>query len=152
MSSQPPSQPPEGQSVPHPSEPGQRLAEQLQRLSEVVETITYRLLELEDRIADQEQCLKVLVEREPRGSAASVEAQGRLDVTEARLVRIESVLSVVSASAASDHLSVVGGSGAVEDIDGPFPEEPEQRFLDELEIGAEGAERQAEPPPGFLTA
>lgn len=169
MSSQPPNQP----QFPRPAEPSaqdsQRLADQLHALSQVVETITYRLLDLEERAAVQEQGLQQLIAEgvagSPAESAAAREAQIRLDDTEERLLRLESVLAGAS-SATAGHLSLVAsdagpqpdtgawtrGTQAAVDIDGPFLEEPEQPFLDELEPDREPAEEHSEPPPGYLTA
>ena len=170
MSSQPSSQAfaaqlPEGQLSAGASE---RMAQQLQMLSEVVETITYRLLELEERLADQDQRLQAHVEQGPSGADASAEAQHRLDDTEERLGRLESLLhGVGGAPVASTRLSVVGRPAAAvargpaetqdeagpQDIDGPFPEEPEQPFLDDLEAGQDGGQDHGgELPPDFLTA
>ena len=43
----------------------QRLADQLQTLSEVAETLTFRLLELEERLAAQELKVQSLLEDHP---------------------------------------------------------------------------------------
>jgi hypothetical protein len=144
----------------------ERIAEQLQMISEVVETITYRLLELEERLADQDRRLEVLVQQEPRGGDASAEAQHRLDDTEERLGRLESLLSDVGAPLACTRLSVVGraasaleagpsgmqGEAGEQDIDGPFPEEPEQPFLDDHDVDQDAAQGRGELPSSFLTA
>ncbi len=153
------------------AEPCQRLAEQLHTLSHVVETITYRLLDLEERVAAQAQRLQALVEEGPPGSAlasaASAQAQVRLDDTENRLLRLESMLSGVGDNASSGRLSLVGSprsapldaragddgeESCAQDIDGPFPEEPEQPFLDDFEDVAEDAEAVGGRPQDFLTA
>ncbi|NDC15538.1 MAG: hypothetical protein EBZ76_10335 [Synechococcaceae bacterium WB9_2_170] len=66
-----------------------RLADQLQMLSQVAETLTFRLLDLEERLAGQELQLK-------GGSAGSDLITGgtelRLAETEGRLTRLESLL------------------------------------------------------------
>jgi hypothetical protein len=116
---------------------GQRLAQQLQTLSQVVETLTYRLLELEERLTVQDQRLQEFSEAGRPELAISAAAHGRLEDTEERLQRIESLLT---------------GTAEVHDIDGPFPEEPEQPFLDELEAVAEPTARHGSDFRGFLTA
>lgn len=170
MSSQPPIQAPGPRLVQTPGPDCRRLAEQLHTLSEVVETITYRLLDLEERLVALGGRLQALEEEgspaATNTSAADAEAQARLQDTETRLIRIESMLLGDSDSVSASHLSVVaapraakiesspvdGGPAGVRDIDGPFPEEPEQAFLDELESGAASAEEDGDGPPGFLTA
>lgn len=130
-----------------------RLADQLNTLSEVVETITYRLLELEERLAAQDLCLRDLFEEGSSQPPRPAALEFRLDDTEERLLRIEAMLTGIGQvdTHAGEHSGVDGSSaspwsqGATgdradareTDLDGPFPEEPEQRFLDELdgEIG-----------------
>ena len=68
----------------------QRLADQLQTLSEVAEAITFRLLELEERLAAQELRLEPLLEGQAGSQGAlSDETELRLDDTEDRLARLE---------------------------------------------------------------
>jgi hypothetical protein len=148
---------------------GQRLADQLQVLSQVVETITYRLLDLEEQALGLQRRLQGLSEAAEDGPpqpAVSAEARQRLDDTEERLLRIESMLSRAAGTAVGGHLSVVETSGPAAsvkaigdpapsgalDIDGPFPEEPEQPFLDDLPVGAEQGPDDDDGEPGFLTA
>ena len=131
-----------------PSEPSrpegqERLAEQLNTLSQVVETITYRLLELEERLALQESHLHDL--KQTVGSQQlSDGAELRFDDTEERLGRLESLLnglgSLPAAAGTPRHLQPVTGGAAsygvpAEEpcIDGPFLEEPEQPFMDEVQ-------------------
>lgn len=102
-----------------------RLAAQLSTLTEVVETITYRLLELEEALSVQQAGLEALAEREQDNLSPLLEETGeRLDDTEERLSRIESVLHPAEVA------SLVERSG-VGPIDAPFPDEQEQPFMDE---------------------
>ncbi|MCP9929123.1 hypothetical protein [Cyanobium sp. CH-040] len=132
-----------------PADASRRLADQLNTLSEVVETITYRLLELEERLAAQDLRLRALCEESAMDSPRPAAVEFRLDDTEERLLRIEAMLTGIaqSGTAAEDSRGfgagsvstwrqLGSGSGAVtgeNDLDGPFPEDPEQPFLDELE-------------------
>lgn len=136
-----------------PADASRRLADQLNTLSEVVETITYRLLELEERLAAQDLRLRDLCEEGSAQPPRPAALEFRLDDTEERLLRIEAMLTGIAQvePRAGEHSGVDGNSaspwnqGAAgdradageTDLDGPFPEEPEQRFLDELdgEIG-----------------
>jgi hypothetical protein len=134
-----------------------------------VETITYRLIDLEEQVLALHQRLQELTEAAAGDTsqlAGSAEVEHRLDDTEERLLRIESMLSRAATATAGSHLSVVdssmspgpaapstdpGPSGAL-DIDGPFPEEPEQPFLDDLQLGPDDAAAEADGEHGFLTA
>ncbi|MGB5134383.1 MAG: hypothetical protein WBN89_04335 [Prochlorococcaceae cyanobacterium] len=136
-----------------PADASRRLADQLNTLSEVVETITYRLLELEERLTAQDQRLRDLSEEGSSQPPRPAALEFRLDDTEERLLRIEAMLTGIGhvETRAEEHSGVAGNSaspwnqGATgdradageADLDGPFPEELEQRFLDELdgEIG-----------------
>ena len=121
----------------------ERVAEQLQTLSQVVETITYRLLELEERLAGQESRMQDLHQQAGRSIQLSDGAEQRCDDTEERLVRLELLLNGMDASSSappSRHLQPVqsGRDGGLDGeerdtIDGPFLEEPEQPFMDDLE-------------------
>jgi hypothetical protein len=71
----------------------ERLVDQLHTLSQVVETITYRLLELEERLIEQESQLQALDQRAGTSSQLSNGAELRFDATEERLVQLESLLN-----------------------------------------------------------
>lgn len=132
-----------------PSEPSrpesqERLAKQLNMLSQVVETITYRLLELEERLSLQESYLQDLQHQTVGSQQLSDGAELRFDDTEVRLGHLESLLnglgSMPAAAGAARHLQpVTGGAGSYgapaeePSIDGPFLEEPEQPFMDEVQ-------------------
>lgn len=124
----------------------QRLVEQLQQISEVSETLTYRLLELEERLADGERELAELREQ-AQGAVEMPEAvESWLEQTDERLARVEELLrrgdariSSGAASAARPLKAVspalsrpAASSLAGEEADpDPFPEEGEQAFLDD---------------------
>ena len=70
-----------------------RLADQLQVLSQVAETLTYRLLDLEERLAGQELQLQPFLQGGSLGSGLIAEGTDqRLAETEDRLSRLESLL------------------------------------------------------------
>jgi hypothetical protein len=123
-----------------------RLAEQLRTLSEMGETLTYRLLELEERLAAQELRLTPLLERQGGLDAAAAEdMELRLGDTEERLGRIEAVLNGIERPGAARHLQSLRPPAAPYRLSGPiqqelrpteeealFLEEEEQPFMDEL--------------------
>jgi hypothetical protein len=121
----------------------ERLAEQLHTLSEVVETITYRLLELEERLSEQESQLQALHHQAGASAQLSEGAELCFDDTEERLGRLESLLNGMApapSAGTSRHLQPVRGNHQIESepepqasIDGPFLEEPEQAFMDDLQ-------------------
>ncbi len=138
-------------SQPQPLAWSSRLADQLQVLSEVAESLTYRLLDLEERLAVQEQHL--LEQAEAGDSPLAEEMEQRLLDTEDRLARIEGLLTAGEASSAlrpgqplrlaSAHSPVgspprvrqAGVSAAAEvriPQEDPFLDEGEQPFMDEL--------------------
>ena len=75
-----------------PADAGDRLAQQLQALSQVLETLTYRLLELEEMVALQEQSVRAL-QQQGSAAASSNAAALRMDDTEQRLSNLESLLA-----------------------------------------------------------
>ncbi|MFY8148976.1 MAG: hypothetical protein ACOVNL_07130 [Prochlorococcaceae cyanobacterium] len=92
------------------ADPTLRLAEQLQALSLVTETLTYRLLDLEERLAAQEVHSRQTLEAEQGAVLQAAEAtELRLLETEDRLARLEAVLSEGTTAAPSEP---------------PIPEEP----------------------------
>lgn len=92
-----------------------RLAEQLHVLSELTETLTYRLLELEERLASQELRVRPLLDAvggDPAEAAVlQEEMELRLEDTEVRLCRLEGVLSGLE-TPASGSLVTSGSSEA----------------------------------------
>ena len=122
-------------SQPHPIG-SQRLADQLQALSVLAESLTIRLLELEERLLAQEQRTQPGADLE-----SQQELELRLDETDQRLLRIEALLHDLEPPAPASHLQEVprpGGlppqrPGQVDKRDAEiFPEEGEQPFMDEL--------------------
>jgi uncharacterized protein YhaN len=136
-------------SVPLPADSTLRLADQLQVLSQVAESLTYRLLELEERLERQEQViaerLAVAVDREAEQGDAMDQ---RLDDTEERLAGIEAALQGLDRPGGSRHLQAVYPPALQQELpvarhapesiddpsedDHPFPDEGEQPFMDEL--------------------
>ena len=151
MSLQSPTPSPLRLPTPPTPEASQRLAQQLHTLSQVVETLTYRLLELEERLSVQDRRLQELAETPQPDLGMAVAAQGRLEETEERLKRVEALLNGIEPSTVSP-AGPAGRAAEVHDIDGPFAEEPEQPFLDELEAGHEPPAGPARDYRGFLTA
>ncbi|TVS06840.1 MAG: hypothetical protein EA413_02785 [Cyanobium sp. PLM2.Bin73] len=150
MSLQSPTPSPLRLPTPPAPEASQRLAQQLHTLSQVVETLTYRLLELEDRLSVQDRHLQDLAEAAQPDLGMAAAAQGRLKDTEERLKRVEGLLTGIEPATVSP-AGPAGRAAGVHDIDGQFPEEPEQPFLDELEAGPEPPARPARDYRGFLT-
>jgi uncharacterized coiled-coil protein SlyX len=133
-----------------PVEAGQRLGEQLHALSRVAETLTYRLLDLEERLAAQEQMLGSLIGPANRSDPGQVERiDQRLAETEARLAHMEELLAGAEPLSSSRHLQALPSTLPSADRRGdgpgisdhllseeafnadPFPEEGEQLFMDE---------------------
>lgn len=120
-----------------------RLADQMRVLSELTETLTYRLLELEEKLAVSEESLRPFREAEP--PCVDEEMESRLLATEEKLDRIESMLKMVDRPGSTRHLLALHVPAFQQE---PFPlqlghdplgesepfldEEGEQRFMDEL--------------------
>jgi hypothetical protein len=110
--------------APSGGDPAGRLASQLNTVTEVVETLTFRLLELEERMAAQDLRLQPLLESgQSSADPFHEETELRLEDTEDRLRRLEAVLNGLEGGSAARHL---------QPLDNPFPEEGEQPFMDEL--------------------
>jgi hypothetical protein len=133
-----------------PSIPLARLADQLHGLSRLAETLTIRLLELEERLQAQQERMDPILEAAQSSDPAQAEVLDlRLEETEQRLAQLESLLqggatlrAVPSFGSRARHEhppfgadgAAVAGFGAEEsgemELD-PFPEEGEQPFMDE---------------------
>jgi hypothetical protein len=115
----------------------QRLADQLRTLSEVAETLTFRLLELEERLAAQELKIQPLLEDQSASQGLIAEdTELRLGDTEDRLARLEGLLSGLESPGASRHLQPVQLPPQDTFLDESlqeesFLDEEEQPFLDE---------------------
>ena len=126
-----------------------RLADQIQRLSELMETLTYRMLELEERLVIQEERIAAQDRLEGASGEAAAVLERRLEESTERLLRIESVLAgfdpgMAGSGRAIGRLQVLGSS-AVQDShewpdpdpqegnpeQDPFFDEGEQPFMDE---------------------
>lgn len=117
-----------------------RLSEQMQALSLVSETLTLRLLDLEERLAALEGQLEGLMQHQ--SSPSSTDSAELLTATEERIARLEDLLNEPIAprgasvhplqrpqpEAADQH---AGFSEPVLELN-PFPEDEEQPFMDEL--------------------
>ncbi|MCT0206712.1 hypothetical protein [Synechococcus sp. CS-1332] len=138
--------------VPLPEDASLRLADQLQVLSQVAEALTYRLLELEERLEGQEDRIgERLQAAAGQESAHGVAMDQRLGDTEARLARIEAALRGLDRSGTSRHLQAVQPPAMQQELPGsmieddgfelgpeevdPFLDEGEQPFMDELIAG-----------------
>jgi len=120
----------------------QRLVEQLQLITEVSETLTYRLLELEERLAERERELDQLRDQAQVGAELPEAVESWLEQTGERLARVETLLRCGEGRSSARPLVAVAPAlsrpaAAVRDRDqeeidpDPFPDEEEQTFLDE---------------------
>jgi hypothetical protein len=110
-----------------PVDPTRRLVDQLNALSELTESLAFRLVELEERLAASEMLIQPLLEAATAAGPAEY-TELRLDDTEDRIARLESLLNGVASAAGGKpdpHPAVL------EDPD-PFIEDGEQPFMDEL--------------------
>ena len=124
----------------------QRLANQLQTLSEVAETLTFRLLELEERLVAQELKVEPLLDGSASGFGVVAEdTELRLGETEDRLAQLEGLLSGPESTGAAHHLRSIAPAAvpAVAPMEeeavmeeppseDPFLDDAEQAFADEL--------------------
>jgi hypothetical protein len=112
-----------------------RLAEQLRVLSELTETLTYRLLELEERLASQELRILPLTEGAAADPAAAAllqdEMELRLEDTEERLTRLEGVLSGLETPASGAPLAAAEASPDVALIPSEEESAEDEGWLDE---------------------
>jgi chromosome segregation ATPase len=120
----------------------QRISEQLQALSQVGETLTLRLLELEERLASLEQQIGDLGTNQAN-DPANLESSEILAHTEERIARLEELLNEQHHSAAvhpfpprsEERRQPPGTSTEKPELElelNPFPDEEEQPFMDEL--------------------
>jgi hypothetical protein len=124
-----------------------RLVEQFRCLAEVAEQLTYRLVDLEERLAEQQQFIKA-IRQECMAADNGHPWQERLDQTDLRLAQIETLLGGMGAprslrgSSSRSGLEPspvpagLPGLGPGQDCDAPvaghiFPEESEQPFMDD---------------------
>ena len=124
-----------------------RLVEQFSCLAEVAEQLTYRLVDLEERLAEQQQFI-VAIREEGMADNHGHPWQERLDQTDLRLAQIETLLGGEGAPRSSRGLALRPGlvpspvrtglaglqlgQDSEAPINGPiFPEESEQPFMDD---------------------
>jgi hypothetical protein len=125
-----------------------RLASQIQSLSELTESLAYRLLELEERLAVQELKLQPLLQT---GSSAQTGESGdtelRLEDTEERLARLEALLSGLAGSVPTALRQEAAVLSLQQNGDATFFEEGEQPFMDDLpdELDSLDPELESEP-------
>lgn len=119
-----------------------RVADQLQILSQLTETLTYRLLELEERVAVADLRLEPLLGGGSDAGQLAEDAELRLDETEERLARLEALLAGLQ--------PVARVQESVFASEAHFPDEDfEQPFLDEPSLDAQSLDEQSfdEPEP-----
>jgi hypothetical protein len=124
-----------------------RLVEQFRCLAEVAEQLTYRLVDLEERLAEQQQFI-MAIRQDCMAADHGHPWQERLDQTDLRLAQIETLVggmgeprswrgfSSRSGLAPSPVTAGLAGLGSVQDCDASvsghvFPEESEQPFMDD---------------------
>lgn len=84
-----------------------RLAHQLHTLSQLSESLTYRLLELEERVTALDLLVQpLLTARSAESAQLSEDAELRLEDTESRLTRLESMLSDLDRAALDSVVAV----------------------------------------------
>ena len=124
-----------------------RLVEQLNALSQLTESLAFRVVELEERLAATEMKVKPLLEAGAAATTPDSDTELRLEDTEERIARLESLLNGVGSISLGRHwsepvaeVSMAEASileeaqpepVAYDDPD-PFVEEGEQPFMDEL--------------------
>jgi chromosome segregation ATPase len=114
----------------HGSLPVQRLVEQLERLGELSETLTFRVVELEERLAEQQATIEASAAALRNGED---QLEERLLASEQRLARVESLLRRVDSAGRGAHLEALAPPALQQEPlePNPFPEEGEQPFMDE---------------------
>lgn len=107
-----------------------RLSEQLQALSLVGESLTLRLLELEERLSGLEAQLEQLLHT--AGQGESGDTADMLAATEERIARLEELLNEQPVASNQRKATLHSLQPAAQAELNPFPEEEEQPFMDEL--------------------
>jgi hypothetical protein len=120
-----------------------RLADQLHAIAAVTETLTYRLLDLEERLGAQERRLETLLQdRGGWGTAAAEGLEQRCGETEDRLGRVEALLAGLERPGAGRHLQALQrprpstGSGSESSFEDNV-EQAQQALLEEALLDEE---------------
>lgn len=131
----------------HPSLVLSRLVLQYRALAEVTEQLTYRLIDLEERLADQQRQMAALI-GQAQAAELGQESLQRLEQTDSRLAQIEALLAGAGSPLSMRSRAPRRGNGmplvsgalvdqepieaeAVSIAEDIFPEEPEQPFMDD---------------------
>ncbi len=123
-----------------------RFGAQLKALGELTETLTLRLLEMEERLLHLEDQQVGLLDRAGQDGADSAAVLDLLEQTDDRLTRLESLLDQPAHHGGGGGMAPAGGHGRPLRVVGDtepasepeygaetlFPEEGEQPFMDEL--------------------
>ena len=102
-----------------------RLVDQLNALSQLTESLAFRVVELEERLAATENQLKPLL-AEPHPARLADDTELRLEDTEERIARLESLLNGAAM------VGMGKGQLALLNDQDPFIDEGEQPFMDDL--------------------
>ena len=125
-----------------------RLALQLQSLSQLTETLTYRLLELDERLAASESTIAGLQREGGPSLLMADDTAVRLEDTEARLARLETILSDDQVSWGR-RLELVAASAPQEQsglrIEALMEDSESQLFCDEAAAESEEPESSQDP-------
>ncbi|SBO43493.1 hypothetical protein [Cyanobium sp. NIES-981] len=113
-----------------------RLALQLNTVSELLETLTVRVLELEERLDAHQQAFETWKDLHPAPPQTEM-AELRLEDTEDRLSRMEALLQGLDQLHGSPPPPSLQGRRRLapedaEPMDAPFEEEEQQPFMDEM--------------------
>lgn len=108
------------------------LSQSLEALSAIGESLTFRLLELEERLGALENKTSELAEIQPTEDL-NQDTAATLECTERRIARLEELLTNPNRIQATHAVALEAVESEEEFIeDNPFPDEVEQPFMDEF--------------------
>ena len=108
------------------------LSQSLEALSAIGESLTFRLLELEERLGALENKTSELAEIQPTGGL-NQDTAATLECTERRIARLEELLTNPNRIQPTHAVALEAVESEEEFIeDNPFPDEVEQPFMDEF--------------------
>ena len=108
------------------------LGQSLEALSAIGESLTFRLLELEERLGALENKTSELAEIRPT-EGLNQDTAATLECTERRIARLEELLTNPNRIQATHAVALEAVESEEEFIeDNPFPDEVEQPFMDEF--------------------